>query len=109
MRDALRKAALGGGILGLTLAATPAFADRVDGEWCDPAGRHILIQGPTIVTPSGAKAQGVNRRHSFEYQAPAGDTPAGAVRFRQFNDDLMEAVSDDAAKPVEWRRCKPIS
>lgn len=106
MRQALRAAALLGGFCVL---ASPAWADRVDGEWCDAKGLRVLIQGDAITTPGGAKVSGQNRRHVFSYDAPAGEALAGHVRFQQHNDDLMRSVSDDSAGEREWRRCKPVS
>jgi hypothetical protein len=94
--------------LGAVLFASPARADRVDGEWCDATGLRVVIQGDAITTPTGARLSGRNRRHSFDYDAPAGETPAGRVLFQQFNDDLIRSSSDDALER-EWRRCKPVS
>ena len=106
MRTAYRTAAL----LGLFLAlATPARADRVDGEWCDAKGLRVVIQGDAITTPGGAKVTGANRRHVFSYDAPAGEALAGAVRFQQLNDDLMRSTSAESAGEREWRRCRPVS
>lgn len=104
-RRALRAAA----ILALLAAATPARADRVDGEWCDEKGLRVLIQGDTITTPAGATVKGSNRRHVFSYDAPAGEALAGHVRFQQFNDDQMRSTSDDSAAERDWRRCRPVS
>ena len=89
--------------------ATPARADRVDGEWCDAKGLRIVIQGDVITTPGGARVSGSNRRHVFSYDAPAGEALAGHVRFQQHDDDLMRSTSDDAAGERDWRRCRPVS
>jgi hypothetical protein len=93
----------------LTALAAPAYADRVDGEWCDEGGRRIVIEGRVITTPAGAKVQGEYGRHVFSYDAPAGETPSGRVHFQQFGDDLMQATSGDAPTPRAWRRCRPVS
>jgi len=29
----------------VTFAAGPALADRIDGKWCSPDGKHVEIQG----------------------------------------------------------------
>lgn len=106
MRPAFRTAAL----LGLFCAlASPARADRVDGEWCDAKGLRVVIQGDIITTPGGVAVKGSNRRHVFSYDAPAGEALAGHVRFQQFNDDLMRSISDDTAEEREWTRCRPVS
>lgn len=89
--------------------ASPAFADRVDGEWCDAKGLRVMIQGDSITTPGGAKVAGENRRHVFSYDAPSGEALSGHVRFQQQHDDLMRSTSADSAGEREWRRCRPVS
>ena len=93
------------------LAATAARADRIDGDWCDGEGRRIEIDGSTIRTPGGVTMKGDYGRHSFAYDAPAGETPAGRVEFTQSHDDLMHerSASSDPAKPRPWKRCRNIS
>ncbi|MBK9083247.1 MAG: hypothetical protein IPL88_14750 [Rhizobiales bacterium] len=110
MRPALRLASIAAFAIAFGTAA-PARADRIDGDWCDGAGRRIEIQGSTILTPGGAKASGDYGRHSFSYDAPAGEAPAGRIDFRQLNDDVMHettAVGADG-KPRVWKRCRTIS
>lgn len=93
--------------LPLTLLATAAFADRIDGSWCFEA-RHLSIAGPRIVTPGGARIDGLYSRHAFSYQAPAGEAEAGkTVMLRLVNEDTM--IFDAAADPQTWKRCMPIS
>lgn len=92
-------------------AAGAALADRIDGDWCDGEGRRIEIEGSTIKTPGGVTMKGEYGRHSFRYEAPAGETPAGKVEFTQSHDDLMHerSASADPAKPRPWKRCRNIS
>lgn len=45
--------------LAFVLAAAPALADAIDGDWCHTKdGRRFTIRGPEIVTPGGKKMQG---------------------------------------------------
>lgn len=106
MRARLR--VIGCAAIGVIGAAGAALADRIDGDWCDGEGRRIEIQGRSITTPSGAKLTGVYGHHSFVYDAPEGDTPAGHVEFSQSNDDLMHERSG-GKPPRPWKRCRNIS
>ena len=65
-------------IAALTLQTGPALADRIDGNWCFTDGRHMSIEGPSIITPGGTRMQGRYNRHGFEYTVPAGEADAGA-------------------------------
>ena len=65
-----------------TLAvATPAFADRIDGEWCNGT-QSLQIEGPSIRTPGGNQITGDYSRHGFAYVVPANEPEAGAKRAR---------------------------
>jgi hypothetical protein len=97
---------------GLTLLATPAFADAIDGDWCHkPDGRRFSIRGPEIVTPGGKRMEGNYSRHWFSYTAPAPEPGAGQTVFMTLADEntvhlrLGEAAS--AATPEVWVRCSP--
>lgn len=92
-------------------AATAVRADRIDGDWCDGEGRRIEIEGSTIKTPGGVTLKGDYGRHSFAYDAPAGETPAGRVEFTQSHDDLMHerSASADPARLRPWKRCRNVS
>lgn len=66
--------------LAVTLAAgAPAWADKIDGDWCQPNGRHMAINGPDIVTPRGTRTKGAYERHAFSYAVPASEPSAGAT------------------------------
>jgi hypothetical protein len=68
------------GALGLLIGITcPAFADAIDGDWCQLDGRHMTIHGPAIVTPGGQQTSGNYTRHFFSYVVPSGETGEGAV------------------------------
>lgn len=78
----------------LLLPAAPALADRIDGNWCFTAGRHLSIDGLAIVTPGGTSMKGDYDRHGFRYVAPAGEADVGAqVDMMQFDDDTIQVVT----------------
>jgi hypothetical protein len=93
-------------LFALCLAAAPARADAIDGNWCH-AGKHLSIEGPQIVTPSGTRMQGDYDRHGFRYTVPASDPGAGAkVEMMLVDDDTMQLSRGGAqAAPETWRRC----
>lgn len=92
------------------LAASPARADRIDGNWCLGV-RHMSIDGPKIVTPGGTKMTGDYDRHGFRYTAPAGEADAGAqVDMVQYDDYTIQVVTTPgttAGQPRSeiWKRC----
>ncbi len=99
-------------VAGLGLAAAPASADAIDGDWCNgPAS--LRIEGPAIRTPGGKDMTGDYDRHAFHYIVPAGEKDAGAeVMMRLLSDDDMVLVRriGGADSPVEsWKRCQPVS
>lgn len=89
------------------VAATPASADAIDGDWCLANGRHLSINGPEIVTPRGKRMQGRYDRHAFSYVAPAGEPNAGMeISMSLIDDDTMQVViGAKSTQPKEWRRC----
>lgn len=95
--------------LPLTLLATAALADKIDGSWC--AGeRHLSIEGSRIVTPAGARLDGLYFRHSFSYIAPPGEAESGAVvQLRLLDEDTMDFRAGADGTPAIWKRCTPIS
>ena len=105
-----RQLALGivGAGLALVLAGGPAKADVIDGDWCDDAGRHLSIRGPTIVTPGGKEMQGQYTRHSFRYVVPANEPASGQdVEMLLRNETTVHLRVGPAALPEIWHRCKP--
>ncbi len=92
------------------LTATPAFADRIDGEWCSKDGHQLSIKGPEITTPLGVTLQGNYGRHDFAYIAPTGDAEAGTqIYLRLLGETAMDfyRVKDgQLAAPEPWRRCE---
>jgi hypothetical protein len=90
-----------------------ALADRIDGNWCFPDGRHFSIRGPEIVTPAGSSTTGDYSRHHFSYVVPSADPdPGQAVEMRLMSEDTLflwlggEAAAA-VAPPQVWHRCPP--
>ena len=97
-------------------AASPAFADRIDGDWCSAKGERLSINGPTIVTPGGASLPGRYDRHNFSYTVPVPEKHAGAtVTMSQQNEQTMllrrSSISDGKSGAVleTWKRCEATS
>jgi hypothetical protein len=94
-------------------AATPALADRIDGDWCARDGRNLSINGPQIRTPEGTLVMGDYSRHQFRYVAPAGAPDAGQPIFMQLFDEEdmgLAHVVNGVAGPMEaWHRCNVTS
>ena len=90
-----------------------ALADRIDGDWCSPDGKHLHIEGPAITIPSGAQIIGDYGRHSIRYEGPEGDPEAGQViEMRQLSEEAMlvvRVVDGVSSDPVRWSRCQAIS
>lgn len=96
-------------VVSLLLAASPARADAIDGQWCLGA-KSFEIEGPNIRTPSGVRSIGNYDRHGFEYVVPAGEADAGMKIVMQLvNEEAVRLTRGSALPPEIWRRCKPIS
>ncbi len=98
------------GALWLALGSA-ALADVIDGDWCQADGRHLQIDGPTIVTPAGNTIQGTYSRHSFSYTVPASEPAAGTtVYMRLLNETTVNLWMGTASgEPEVWKRCTPIA
>jgi hypothetical protein len=84
------------------LAGTgPALADAIDGHWCDAGTKHLEIEGPSIVTPSGVSLKGDYNRHGFKYQEPADQKPIVMVLL---NELTMRLKAGDGPEET-WHRC----
>ncbi len=107
------------GIVGLAIAATimgaaSARADVIDGDWCYSTNRHLMIKGPSIVTPGGTQLTGNYTRHSFIYVVPASEPGAGqTVNMVLINEDTVNLRMDTGGTqgPIQvWHRCAgPVS
>ena len=98
------------------IAPGPARADAIDGNWCSPDQRHMVIAGPRITTPGGARIIGNYDRHGFLYTVPEGEPHAGAqVDMDLIDDDtvrlhMLGAEFGNAPSEVEvWKRCELTS
>ena len=98
------------------LAAGPARADSLDGNWCSKDGRRMHIEGPTITKPGGGKMQGDYGRHTFSYIVPANESGAGSFVFlQQWSEEKMKMFigADEASARQgdgqEWNRCAPAT
>ncbi len=85
----------------LTGLVSPAFADAIDGHWCDDAKKHLEIQGPAIVTPLGARLTGDYDRHGFRYVEPATGKPIVMVLYGEL---IMHLKAGDGPEET-WHRC----
>jgi hypothetical protein len=89
-------------IAALLLATTgPAFADAIDGHWCDTGTRHMEISGPSITTPTGASLSGEYNRHGFKYQEPSDGKPIVMVLL---NEVTLRLKAGDRPEEI-WHRC----
>ena len=97
----------------VAFAAPPARADAIDGEWCQPDGRHMSIKGPKIVTVGGNGIDGSYTRHSFSYVIPGKELGAGeTVNMVLLNEDTVQlmwpasAIRPPAPALEIWHRCR---
>ena len=97
----------------LFLSATPARADAIDGNWCNPDFGRMEIQGTSITTPGGNRTTGAYDRHASRYVVPAGEPRSGAdVDMVLVDDDTIHRiVAPGAGAKIEvWHRCQaPVS
>jgi hypothetical protein len=91
----------------LTMFASPALADAIDGDWCSGAGsERFSIAGPNITTPTGTRTTGDYSRHAFAYVVPDGDPGAGSeVRMQLLSEEEVRVVVGGSS-PEIWRRCQ---
>jgi len=108
MHIRLTRTLAGSACLALTVMATSARADAIDGDWCHTAGKRMSIHGPDIVTPGGKQTRGDYSRHFFSYVIPNGEAGAGAtVSITLLGEYLAHARVGNDTTIVEWRRCQP--
>jgi hypothetical protein len=94
--------------LGITLCATTARADAIDGDWCRADGKRMAIRGPDIVTPGGQQTRGEYSRHAFSYVVPNGEPGArDKVAIVLLSEYLAHAQQGTDPAVKEWRRCPP--
>jgi len=95
-------------LIGAVALAVPAWADSIDGNWCTESGLRMTIQGPSFVSPGGARMQGDYSRHGFSYTAPSGEPGAGGrVELVLQSENLVRAQAASGSIDPTWRRCGP--
>lgn len=87
------------------LLGSSAWADALDGEWCNKNHGKLTIDGPSIITPGGRQVTGRYSRHRFDYVAPADDWQAGkTIVILQSSETMMTLKAGDG--PAEqWAPC----
>jgi hypothetical protein len=96
----------------LSIYASPARADKIDGDWCHLDGRHYSINYRDLTTPDGHHITGDYGRHSFSYVIPDGEPNSGhTVSMRLVNEQTVHLwISGDAAgEPQVFKRCEQVS
>ena len=94
----------------IAMAADPAAADAIDGNWCSGDGRTFTIRGSAIVTPRGNQLQGNYDRHFFSYVVPANEPGAGrTVNMTLLGENTVRIEADAANVSATeiWNRCGP--
>ena len=97
----------------LTMLASSAWGDTVDGEWCSADGRRLIIEGSEVTTPDGLKTIGNYDAHHYLFTAPPheqdGETQidivlvtANSIHIRY----LRETVGETEMQPERWLRCE---
>lgn len=94
--------------LALSLTASAAFADAIDGNWCHNDGRRFSIRGPEIVTPGGKRMEGNYSRHGFSYLPPAPEQGAGqSIVMTLAGENTVYLRYGEATAQETWQRCSP--
>jgi hypothetical protein len=96
---------------GLALTATPALADKIDGDWCHVDGRHFTINYHDLTTPGGHHVVGDYGRHSFSYVVPEGEPDSGAtVQMMLINEQTVQLRISGKDAPLQtFKRCEQVS
>lgn len=95
--------------IGFMLSAAPAWADAIDGDWCNADGENLHIDGAAIKTPGGASMTGDYDRHHFSYVSPPGEKFAGdTLSMTQQSEEQMSMRLPDGSE-MTWRRCVIVS
>jgi hypothetical protein len=97
----------------LLFAASAARADAIDGDWCNPGGKRLSIEGADIRTPGRRHTKGNYDRHAFSYEVPDSEPGAGTTIYMILIDDETmylragKAPGYGAGEADVWRRCTP--
>jgi hypothetical protein len=97
----------------LAFYASPARADKIDGDWCHIDGRHFTINYRDLTTPEGHHVVGDYGRHFFSYVVPEGEKDSGrTIQMALVNEQtvhLRVSGGDAAAPPQVFKRCEQVS
>ncbi len=93
-------------VTAMSLVATPALADSIDGDWCFTDGRNFSIKGPEITTPTGKHLRGDYTRHTFDYMVPAAEPDAGKRVQMSLMGEYAVQVTPPGGRTEIWRRCE---
>ena len=97
----------------LLLLPTAAFADKIDGMWCNEAGGRVDIDVPKISLSGKSEFDGQYSRHEFLYTVPEGEDHAGdQIYMRLMGEENMTSFTMKEGKgiePVAWKRCAQTS
>ena len=95
------------------LFPSAAFADAIDGTWCNEQGGHVAIEGPKISLSGKPAFDGQYARHEFLYTVPVGEDHAGdQIYMRLMGEENMTSFTVKDGKgedPVAWKRCAQTS
>src|SRR3954453_23711843 len=107
------RAALAIAALVVIAGSVPAWADKIDGDWCSGKGKHFSIDGPKIITPAGKTVEGNYSRHAYAYEPPADDPEHGQVILMQLlNEETVRLYRQHEGRqdePEIWHRCQVVS
>jgi hypothetical protein len=82
-----------------------ARADSIDGHWCSNSGRRLIIEGPAVTTPGGARMQGMSSCHSFASTMPANVADAGSPVDIVLQGEPRVSGRIGPSAVQSWRRC----
>lgn len=97
--------------IAIVVAASPALADAIDGDWCNGSATMHVEFPSTIRIPSGRDVTGTCGRHACQFTTPAGETNGGTdVLMKLVNEQTMELWRfPTTPTPETWTRCQPVS
>jgi hypothetical protein len=99
------------GLAGLfSLAAAPAQADVITGQWCAPGGeRSLVVEPDNSAAFNGQPVDARITRHHIEFAMPTGEPDAGAIFVGNQLSDEQIRVSIGKQPAEIWTPCKPVS
>jgi hypothetical protein len=113
MMSRMKALSLATTLTALAVCASPARADKIDGDWCHLDGRHFSINYRDLTTPGGHHVTGDYGRHSFSYVIPDGEPDSGrTVNMMLVNEQTVHLRingADAAAPPQVFKRCEQVS